>query len=172
MDDAEENLATGGVNRTSGDLELAVAGTTPQAVGLRFAGVGIPQGATILSASVQFTADEANAGSAALSIRGEAADHAAPFSTTAGDVSGRPATAASTAWNPPEWTAVGDAGAAQRTPDLSAVVQEIVGRPGWTAGNALGLVVSGTGTRIAESFDGAPSAAPVLHVEYRVDSGG
>jgi chitodextrinase len=172
VEDVEENLATGGVNRTSGDLELGLAGTTLQAVGLRFSGVGIPQGATIVSASVQFTADEADAGAAALMVRGEAADDAAPFSTAAGDVSGRAATAASAAWSPPDWTLVGEAGAAQRTPDLSAVVQEIVARPGWAPGNALVLVVSGSGTRIAEAYDGAPNAAPVLRVEYRVDSGG
>jgi hypothetical protein len=121
---------------------------------------------------VQFTADEVSGGAAALIVRGEAADDAVSFSTTAGDVSGRPATAASAAWSPADWTAVGQAGAAQRTPDLSAVVQEIVARPGWAPGHALVLVVSGSGTRIAESYEGAPSAAPLLRVEYRLDPGG
>jgi hypothetical protein len=61
---------------------------------------------------------------------------------------------------------VGAAGTAQRTADLSAVVQEIVARPGWTSGNALTLIVTGTGKRVAEARDGLPAAAPLLHVEY------
>jgi hypothetical protein len=47
------------------------------------------------------------------------------------------------------------------------VIQEIVNRPGWTAGNSLVLIVTGTGERVAESFDGEADAAPLLHVEYR-----
>jgi chitodextrinase len=168
-DDAEENRATGAVNLANGDLELGVDGTVAQAVGLRFPGVAVPQGAPIVSASVQFTADEVRTGPVALTIRGEAADDAAPFAGTAFQVSGRPATSSSVAWSPPDWTAVGAAGAAQTTPDLSALVQEIVDRPGWNAGNALVLVVSGSGTRTAESFNGLPAAAPALRVEYRVE---
>jgi chitodextrinase len=167
IDDVEESLATGAVNRTSSDLELGLAVTTDQAVGLRFAGAAIPRGATIVSATVQFTTDEASSGPIALSIRGEAADDAAPFATTAGDVSGRPATSAATSWSPPDWTSIGSAGAAERTPDLSAVVQEIVDRPGWAPGNALVLVLTGSGTRTAESWEGAAAGAPELRVEFR-----
>jgi hypothetical protein len=76
------------------------------------------------------------------------------------------------AWSPPDWTAVGAAGAAERTPDLAALLQEIVDRPGWAPGNALALLVTGTGTRTAESFDGLASAAPLLRVEYRIEAPG
>jgi hypothetical protein len=44
------------------------------------------------------------------------------------------------------------------------VIQEIVNRSGWASGNALALIVTGTGERVAESYDG--SAAPELHIEY------
>ena len=40
------------------------------------------------------------------------------------------------------------------TPDISAVVQEIVGLPGWASGNSMGILlghVSGSGSRWAES---------------------
>ena len=46
------------------------------------------------------------------------------------------------------------------------MIGQIVARPGWASGNALALVVTGTGTRIAESFDGGAARAPVLHIEY------
>jgi chitodextrinase len=139
--------------------------TREQAVGVRFAGVGIPRGASILSASIQFTADEVKTGASSLSIRGEAADSAAPFSGS-GNVSGRPTTSGAVTWNPPDWTTVGEAGAAQRTPDLAALVEEIVGRPGWTQGNALAFVITGSGTRTAESYNGVAAAAPLLELVY------
>jgi len=46
------------------------------------------------------------------------------------------------------------------------VIQEIVDRGGWAGGNSLVIIISGTGERVAESYDGASSAAPLLHVEY------
>jgi len=70
-------------------------------------------------------------------------------------------------WSPvPSWTNVGDAGPAQRTPDLSAIVQTIVNRPGWNSGNAMVLVVTGSGHRTAEAFEGGAANAALLHVEY------
>ena len=76
------------------------------------------------------------------------------------------------AWTPPDWTAVGEAGTAQRTPNLASVVQAVVGRAGWAQGNALALQLRGTGRRTAEAFEGGASFAPLLHVEYTTGSGG
>ena len=59
---------------------------------------------------------------------------------------------------------VGEAGANQRTSNLSAVLQEIINRPGWASGNALALIITGSGKRTAEAFEGA--RAPVLHIEF------
>jgi hypothetical protein len=61
---------------------------------------------------------------------------------------------------------VGAQGDGQRTPNLAAVIQQIVDRAGWTSGNALALIATGTGKRVAEAYDGVASAAPLLHVEY------
>ena len=66
-------------------------------------------------------------------------------------------------WVPPSWTSAGDAGVAQRTPDLSPLIQEIVDRPGWAPGNSIALIITGTGHREAESFNGG--FPPVLHIE-------
>ncbi len=68
--------------------------------------------------------------------------------------------------SPPAWDAVGAAGAAQQTPNLAAVVQEVVDQGGWLAANAMAFVISGAGKRVAESFDGKTAAAPLLHIEY------
>ncbi|MCP4501231.1 MAG: hypothetical protein GY822_14825, partial [Deltaproteobacteria bacterium] len=44
----------------------------------------------------------------------------------------------------------------------------IVNRSGWLPGNNLGLVISGSGTRTAESYNGERNNAPLLHVEYYI----
>ena len=164
-DDAEE-AASGSVNRKNGDLELALD-ATPQTVGLRFQGVSVPQGATILSAYVQFRADEKSSTVVTLTIEGQAADAAPTFTGANFAISSRPRTTANATWSPEPWTLIGESGPKQRTTDLSSVLQEIVNRAGWTGG-ALVLIVTGDGVgkRTAESFNAGASLAPVLHVEF------
>jgi Tfp pilus tip-associated adhesin PilY1 len=62
------------------------------------------------------------------------------------------------------------------TPNLSAVVQEIVNRDGWAPGpdKAITFIidkVSGSGFRYARSFDGYNPSAALFHVEYNDGSG-
>ena len=164
-DDAEED-ARGRVRTGSSDLELTFdAGD--QTVGIRFRGVEIPPGATILAAHLQFQVDETDSAPTALILRGEASDDAAPIAKSAFNLSSRALTSASATWSPAPWTTRGEAGVDQRTPDLRAVIQEIVDRPGWASGNAVAILITGSGKRTAESFDGVASAAPLLHVRYR-----
>ncbi len=165
-DDAEENAA-GSVTRTSADLDLVTDGTSVQTVGMRFNTVTIPKGATIDRAYVQFKVDETSSGGTSLTIQGQASDNAETFAKTTKGISSRPRTAAAVSWSPPAWNTVGQAGLDQRTLDLSAVVQEIVSRTGWMSGNSLAIIVTGSGTRVAESFEGDSAGAPLLHVEYR-----
>jgi hypothetical protein len=165
-DDAEERSAS--VSLTGTDLELVVDGTTVQTVGMRFAGLLVPPGATITAASVQFSVDEASTAPTSLVIAGQAADNAPTFTTVSKNVSSRPRTTAQVAWTPAAWTTVGARGADQQTPDLAPVLQQIVSRPGWASGNAVVLVVTGTGTRTASASERGPAKTPVLHVEWTV----
>ncbi len=151
---------------SSTDLEL-VTDTGSQVVGLRFANVQIPAGAEIVRAHIQFTVDETSSGATTVILRGEATGNAAPFSTSRFDVSRRLMTLADVVWTIEPWSVVGEGSAAQRTPDLSAIVQEVVDTSGFRAGNAIVLVVTGSGRRTAESSDGLPAGAPLLLVEYR-----
>jgi hypothetical protein len=163
-DDAEER-ADQSMYLGSSDLEL-VYDRGDQQVGMRFTGVAIPQGATITNAYVQFQVDETPSGPTSLTIQGEAADNAVTFGSASGDISSRSRTGAAVPWTPAPWPTVGEAGVDQRTPKLASVVQEIVGRGGWASGHALVIIITGTGERVAESYDGVSSAAPLLHVEY------
>ena len=151
---------------SSTDLELIQDGTNVQQVGLRFTGIDIPVGAIVTRAYIQFTTDEVSSVATSLLVRGEDADDAAAFTATTDNLSARAVTDASVAWSPPAWTTVGAAGSAQQTPDLTAVVQEIVGRFGWTAGNDMAFIVTGSGTRTAEAFEGNAASAPLLHIEW------
>ena len=148
----------------SSDLEITLDKTRLQLVGLRFSGVEVPRNATIQSAHVQFTADEAHSDPTSVIIHGEAVGDAALFSGLDFDLSSRPTTGASSPWNPEPWTVVGASGSAERTSDLASVLQEIVDRSDWSAGNALALIFSGDGRRVAESYDG--TAAPELVIQY------
>ncbi len=168
-DDAEENNV-GAVNLTSTDLELTEDGGIAQTVGMRFNNISVPNGATILNAYVQFEVDELSTGGSSLTIVGQASDSANAFSTSASNVSSRPTTSASVSWAPPAWNTVNQAGLDQRTPDLSTIIQEIVNRQGWTVDNSLILITTGTGRRAAESYNGEPSAAPLLHIDYEINT--
>ena len=61
---------------------------------------------------------------------------------------------------------MGAAGAGQQTTDLAAVVQEIVDQGGWSASNSMAFLISGSGLRTAEAYDGEPLAAPKLEIVY------
>ena len=170
-DDAEERQSSGTMIRFGGDLELVDDGSKEQKVGTRFTGLLIPDGATITAAYVQFQADETDSGNASITINGEASDNAGTFTSTPFDISARPLTNASVAWSPPAWTSLGEAGLDQRTSDLSAIIQEIVNRPGWTSGNSIVLIFDGTGQRTAEAFEGG-KLSPKLHIEFEDDGQG
>jgi hypothetical protein len=136
-----------------------------QKVGLRFPHLTVPAGARITTAYVQFEAAETQSGATNLTIHAQASDNAPGF-TSATKPSTRTLGTAAATWVPAPWSVISEAGANQRTPDLSAVVQQIVGRPGWTSGNAVALIITGTGHRTARSYDGKSSGAPLLHLEY------
>jgi len=167
-DDAEER-ASGGVSLSSGDLEMVFDRGGNQTVGVRFTGVAVPRGATVLSASIQFQAEDVTSGATNLTIQGQATDNAPTFTGAAGGISSRPKTAAAVAWSPAPWPTIGVSGPAQRSPELAAVVQEIVDRPGWSSTNALVMIITGTGERSAESYDGTPAGAPLLEIVYTLE---
>ena len=165
-DDSEEALSTGVIKLSSGDLEFGFTGPNEQITGLRFNGIDIPQGAFITNAYIQFQADETGSTPSLIEFRGEDSDNALAFSSQAFDISSRADTGASVSWSPAAWTSVGEAGADQRTPDLSAIIQEIIDRPGWAPQNALAITATGSGERGAESYEGNAATAPLLHIEY------
>ncbi|NLR94390.1 InlB B-repeat-containing protein, partial [Flammeovirga agarivorans] len=168
-DDAEE-AEDGSIDLSSSDLELVydpheAAGN--QSVGIRFQALDIPKGAIITEAYIQFTADEDKNNEGSMNIYAQDVNSAAAFSSIVNDISSRAKTNASVAWTPTTWSTIGEAGDAQKTPNLSALVQEVIDRDGWTSGNNMAFIIEGTGRRVAESYKGSSTAAPQLIVEYK-----
>ncbi|MFK7924426.1 MAG: Ig-like domain-containing protein, partial [Bacteroidia bacterium] len=166
-DDAEENT-TGIVKLSSTDLELINESTsTDQIVGLRFRNLSVPPGARIDSAFIQFTVDETlDDNPIDLTIRGESHFNSPAFANVPANLSGRSFTEAKVNWSPASWNTVGAAGPAQRTADISSVLQEIIDLPGWQLNQAASFFVAGWGRRTAESSNG--TAAPELSIYYSI----
>ena len=163
-DDAEES-SSGSMYLNSSDLEL-VFNHSDQTIGMRFNGVEVPQGAFVTNAFIQFKVDEVNEEVTHLIIEGQASDNASTFTANDGNVSSRPRTIAGVSWAPEPWRTIGQAGLDQQTPDIASIVQEIVDQPGWRSGNSLVIIITGSGERTAESYDGDQNGAPQLYVEF------
>ena len=168
MDSAEERM-NGSVNNVSSDLEITFDNTATgnQIIGLRFADLGIPQGATITEAYVQFVADETDVSQASnLTLWGEATSNAQGFVASQNNISTRTKTVNSVSWSFADWTVRDVAEAKHRTADISTVVQEIVNQNSWSDNNALAFIIEGLGSQTAERHVGCSASAPRLWIRY------
>ena len=179
-DDAEEDTANGTMSLTS-DLELVEDGTKDQVVGLRFTGIDgadLPQDSTITNAYIEFYVDEPDSNTTDLTIKGQKQANPATFTSSNSDISQRTQTVASVDWEPGEWSRIlredgtympPDGNFHQYTPNISSVIQEILGDSGWddnSSNNSLAIILSGTGTRTASSFENGTGKAPKLHLIF------
>ncbi len=108
--------------------------------GFRFGNVPVPQDAQIVEAYLEFTVDGPYDVPLQVRIYGEASGDAQPFSDT-DRPENRPRTQASVLWTIPA-TDHWELGMTRRTPDLSALVQEIVSRPDWQSYHGMGFIFS------------------------------
>ena len=166
-DDAEEysKNSPGRMDLTSSDLEIVYNGDKgDQHVGMRFQDIDMPHGATISNAYIEFQCDETGSDITNLRFYGEDTDDSLTFTSNSFDISNRPKTSNYVSWNSvPPWNTEGEK---HRTPDLSPVIQELVDRNGWSMGNDLAIIVTGSGVRRAEAYDGDQPGAPLLVVDY------
>ena len=180
-DDMEEYVSGSGQTQTIGtmdaassDLELGAADANnkdPQLIGIRFNSINLPQGAYIKKAYIEFTVDAINKNTnpCELIITAQDADNPLTFDPNVNfNVSSRAMLSDSIAWSVSgaTWNTVGSHGEDQQTPDITALVQQLVDRSGWASGNAMAFFVKGTGLREVEAFDGSAPDAPLLVIEY------
>jgi len=159
-DDADESPG-GAVNTTRTVMDCCT-----NTNGLRFQSVPIPKNAPILNARIEFVANAAGSATTTMTFYGHDADNSPTFTTAVNDLTSRPTTGATVAWNNvPEWAQAGDR---FQSPNLKSIIQEIVDRPAWAAGNALSILFDGLGDRQARTYDysGSPMNSAQLFVEY------
>jgi VCBS repeat-containing protein len=165
-DDAEEG-STGAIDLVSPSLDM----TWPsQTIGVRFVGVNLPKNALINNAYIQFATQSTTSNATSLTIKGEAQDNPGTFTITNQDITTRTRTTASVNWVPASWLVLNESGVKQRTSDITAILQELISRPGWSQGNSMVFIIGGSGIRSAWSFDGSQSKAPRLHIEYTIST--
>eukprot|EP01052_Picozoa_sp_SAG31_P012600 SAG31_NODE_741_length_12429_cov_13.571127_4_plen_1359_part_00 len=125
----------------------------------------MPAGATIHSSRISFTVDEVQPESLqplTIIIRAQASDNAPAFRQDENDISDRSTLSTAVDWVIDEWLTVGDS---ISTVEVGVLVQEIIQRSGWMAGNAILFTfgyVSGQGTRWAKADD------PSIVISYTV----
>ena len=109
--------------------------------GFRFTDIEIPKGSNICTARLLFTTDRYT-NELSLKIYGEDGDNPASFST-GNKPRNRLTTAASVPWViTDDWDSKG----VVSSPDITPIIQEIIDRPGWQAGQALAILVHNNGS--------------------------
>lgn len=147
--------------------------TSPNLFGwFRFPGVTVPQGATIDVAYVAAArAGGSNGETVRMTIAGIAEDdHVAPVDNSEWVTDHGIHTTATVA----DTFTQSDAGSYQ-TPSLVSIIQEIIDRPGWASGNAIGIHFdeNGSDANAFQEFEDQEGADPaVLHIEYTAAGGG
>jgi subtilisin family serine protease len=135
--------------------------------GMRFSGVNIPRGAHIVQATLKVRSYTSGLYTLFTAlVAAEAADNAFDFNARLiNNVSATTATRSwvlDTGWQGNTW---------YESPDIANVVQEVVNRSGWSANNALVILLQGaTGAandRKVWSYDGDPASAAQLEVTYQ-----
>ena len=132
---------THGFTATDAAPEIGeTAGVIWSGMGFRFTLTGIPRSAVISNAKVDINPRTSSSGTVCrIRILAEATDDAAQLTTNAEwDTAFAAATVAKVDWNPvPAWTI----DVIESTPDISAIVQEVVNRSGWVAGNHIQIFI-------------------------------
>lgn len=148
-------------------------GGSPMNAGFRWTNVTVPSGATINSASINFVARNAVTGTITNvhgTFKGMAYDNVNQWAEGGIEPTGTQTTA-STDFDPTVWV-VDDTD--DHTYDVTSIVAEIVGRAGWTSGNALAITLlddSTAATNYARMYAyGDGLHIPTLTINYTTTS--
>ena len=166
QDDAVE--INGSVNLNSSALLLS-NGTQTVKTGLKYRNLNIPRGAVITKAYIRFTSDQLNTAITEFSIAAENTGNASSFASTVNNISSRSLTSAQVNWHSDN--AFPLSGETINTPDIAAVIQQVVDRSDWCGGNDLALILSatsmsGSSARRALALEEGTGLSPQLVISY------
>jgi len=161
-DDAEETGA-GVVTITSSDLDFCT-----YKIGMRFLNVTVPQGSTLVRATLRLTASANEAAGGHTRLFGELVADASTFTTGANDISNRPTTTAFKYVQFDAWTLD-----YTYDYDCTDIVQEIIDQGTWSSGNNLVIMaLNNAGIEHSAYSQNGTGNAPRLTIEYLRTPGG
>jgi len=166
-DDAEQ-FPSGYMILGSSDIEMVNDNGSDLTSGFRFQNVLLPANATVTSAYLEFFVDETNDGPTDLNIKAELGTSQI-FNSTFSNITDRSLSNTSVNWQPDAWTTLNESGPAQRSPDLSSIVQEVINSGAWTEGGAMTFVINGSGLRTAISYNKNADRAAKLTINADVE---
>ncbi len=164
-DDANEDGTT--LSLTSPTVWLGNSTSTASSyTGLRFAGIAIPQGATVTSAHLEVFSSQSQWISISLNLAAEATGNSQTFSAN-NKPSQRILTIqqvgylSNVRWLASTWYSLNE---------MAPVIQEVVNRADWQSGNGLSIIIKGTGSswgrKFVTSYNGSAANAPKLVISY------
>lgn len=141
-------------------------------LGVRFTGVAVPVGATVTAARLEVTSPATQWSALGFDMAAEAAANSAPFSTGSRPSQRPLLTPRVTHFSDAQWTA----GQRIALDDISSLLRAVVQQPAWAPGQALTLVLRGTGgawsRKAVAAVEGGAANAPRLVVTYTTGGGG
>lgn len=161
-DDAWE--AGGVVSLVDLTIQIASANT----VGIRFDNVTVPAGAEILSAKLTFKGGAVGNVYSKATIYGEALPNPGTFTVAANNISSRAKTVNSVEWLPAPWTVDN----LFDSPDMTAIIEEVIGISGWASGNAIAFIITADSPtdRTFKTRDDSSANSVQLTIQYRAPS--
>lgn len=136
-----------------------------QSIGLRFQDVNVPAGTRIVSATLRLISNTDISTVAEFGISVEQADNAGIFSSTNNDIGGR-GWSGEIGWNN---TTLVSAGEPVYSSDLKSLVEQVIGRAGWSSGNAMAFRLTprqSANARSFASFDASEADAAQLIIYF------
>lgn len=127
-------------------------------VGFRYY-VCIPAGSAVTEAWLTVTSADTDSGISSARIRAERVIDSESFQTNPSVIS-RLASSAEILWTMPDFVQ----GDTYRTPDITSLINEIIGLPGWIGCGDMLFVFEEVRRRNTVAFDGSPTDAVVLSI--------
>jgi photosystem II stability/assembly factor-like uncharacterized protein len=172
MDDAYVRLDTGDFLFDADVVRMGARldGAAPYAAGLLFRDVRIPRGAAISGAALQLEWHYQDGTPVEVTLVGDLQGNAGDFRANGWQPQLRRRTAARV-----PWTITSTLAGSVTSPDISALIQEIVAQPDWQPGNDIAILVDPTANSRRyiswRAFDLSPGQAARLSLSYTSSTG-
>jgi hypothetical protein len=157
-DDAEQLVGDFSITLNSPELNADIN----TYIGLRFVNVDVPRGSVIRGARLRVTAASSSGAATTLTIYAESATNPPPYVATNNNIGLRNRGGAVVWQNVPTW----NFNQVYISPDLTTLIQEIVSRPDWSGGMAIGLQMWSSGDRRIKSYENDATQAPQLLIDF------